>query len=381
MRHGSLFSGIGGFDLAAEWMGWDNVFHCDWNPFGQRILKHYWPNATSYEDITTVDFRPHRGDIDLISGGFPCQPYSSAGLRRGKEDSRHLWPQMLRAIREVRPRWVVGENVHGILNWKGPNGEPNMVFNEVCSELENEGYQVQPYLLPAASVNAPHKRMRVFFVAYSEYNGSGRASRSLCGETPQEECGGKERGEATGEQVQHSTEPGEVLRDSTYANGSGGREDNRARESRQPDKKSSERITSNSQQVRLEHIEEQGDLREGEGTLGGERGQPTFTSKANGNERPTAHSNKERSSDSMADRELEGRLGLAERGEWNTWDSFPTQSPLCGGDDGLSSRLDSITFPKWRNESIMGYGNAVVPQLIMNIYRSIEAYENQIKIK
>jgi DNA (cytosine-5)-methyltransferase 1 len=83
----------------------------------------------------------------------------------------------------------------------------------------------------------------------------------------------------------------------------------------------------------------------------------------------------------MADRELEGRLGLAERGEWNTWDSFPTQSPLCGGDDGLSSRLDSITFPKWRNESIMGYGNAVVPQLIMNIYRSIEAYENQIKNK
>ena len=96
MTHGSLFSGIGGFDLASEWMGWENVFHCEWNPFGQKVLKYYWPNAKSYHDITKTDFTIHRGNIDIITGGFPCQPYSQAGKRLGKDDERHLWPEMLR---------------------------------------------------------------------------------------------------------------------------------------------------------------------------------------------------------------------------------------------------------------------------------------------
>ena len=111
LRHGSLFSGIGGFDLAAEWMGWDNVFHCEWNEFGQKVLKHYWPQAESFSDITKTDFTKYYGKIDILTGGFPCQPYSSAGKRKGKEDERHLWPEMLRTIREVSPRFVVGENV------------------------------------------------------------------------------------------------------------------------------------------------------------------------------------------------------------------------------------------------------------------------------
>jgi C-5 cytosine-specific DNA methylase len=107
--HGSLFSGIGGFDLAAEWAGWQNAFHCEWNEFGQKILKHYWPKAISYGDITKTDFTIHRGTIDVLTGGFPCQPYSLAGKRKGKEDERHLWPEMLRAIREIAPRYIVGE--------------------------------------------------------------------------------------------------------------------------------------------------------------------------------------------------------------------------------------------------------------------------------
>jgi hypothetical protein len=119
MRHGSLFSGIGGFDLAAEWCGWENVFHCEWNTFGQKVLKHHFPNSISYNDITKTDFTIHRGTIDIISGGFPCQPYSSAGKRLGKNDDRHLFPEMLRAIREIQPEWIVGENVLGIVNWGG----------------------------------------------------------------------------------------------------------------------------------------------------------------------------------------------------------------------------------------------------------------------
>lgn len=162
MKHGSLFSGIGGFDLAAEWMGWENVFHCEWNEFGQKILKHYWPNAISYTDITTTDFSIHREQIDILTGGFPCQPYSAAGKRLGKEDDRHLWPEMLRAIREIQPTYIVAENVRGLTNWNG-----GMVFDEVQADMESEGYQVTPFLLPACAVNAPHRRDRIWFVAYN----------------------------------------------------------------------------------------------------------------------------------------------------------------------------------------------------------------------
>lgn len=162
MKHISLFSGIGGFDLAAEWMGWENVAHCEWNPFGQKVLKYYWPNAISYHDITKTDFTIHRGNIDIITGGFPCQPYSLAGQRKGKEDERHLWPEMLRAIREVQPCWVVGENVRGLINWSG-----GLVFDEIQADLENEGYEVTPFLLPALGVGANNLRERIWFVAYS----------------------------------------------------------------------------------------------------------------------------------------------------------------------------------------------------------------------
>lgn len=162
MKHGSLFSGIGGFDLAAQWMGWDNVFHCEVNQFCSQVLKHNFKNSISYEDITTTDFTVHRGSIDIISGGFPCQPFSNSGHRKGTEDSRYLWPEMLRAIREVRPSWVVGENVSGLVNWND-----GLVLDTVCSDLENEGYTVLPVVLPAASVGAEHKRERIWFIAHS----------------------------------------------------------------------------------------------------------------------------------------------------------------------------------------------------------------------
>jgi len=162
LTHGSLFSGIGGFDLAAEWMGWKNIFHCEWNPFGQKILKHYWPNSISYADITKTDFTIHRGNIDVLSGGFPCQPYSTAGRRKGKEDDRHLWPEMLRAIREIQPAFVVGENVHGLVNWN-----EGMVFDEIQTDLENEGYEIAPFILPACAIGAEHRRDRVWIIAYS----------------------------------------------------------------------------------------------------------------------------------------------------------------------------------------------------------------------
>jgi len=182
LRHGSLFSGIGGFDLAAQWAGWQNVFHCEINPFGQQVLKYYWPHAESFSDITTSDFSKYEHTIDVLSGGFPCQPFSTAGERRGTEDDRHLWPSMLEVIRTIKPRYVVGENVYGLVNWND-----GLVFQQVCADLENEGYEVQPYLLPAAGVNAPHRRDRIWFVAHAmrpRYAGAaGAGTQGLSGGT------------------------------------------------------------------------------------------------------------------------------------------------------------------------------------------------------
>ena len=98
MRHGSLFSGIGGFDLAAEWMGWTNVFHCEWMEFPRKVLDYHFPDADSHIDICKTDFKKYANKIDILTGGFPCQPFSLAGKRKGTDDERYLWGEMLRAI-------------------------------------------------------------------------------------------------------------------------------------------------------------------------------------------------------------------------------------------------------------------------------------------
>lgn len=161
MTHGSLFSGIGGFDLAAERMGWTNVLNCEIDEFCRKVLKYHFPNSKQYADIRTTDFTVWRGRVDVLTGGFPCQPFSLAGKRKGTKDDRYLWPEMLRAIREIRPRWIVGENVYGLVDWSD-----GMVLEQVCADLENEGYEVQPLIIPACAVNAPHRRDRVWIVAH-----------------------------------------------------------------------------------------------------------------------------------------------------------------------------------------------------------------------
>lgn len=114
MNHASLFSGIGGAEVAASMMGWQNLFHCEIQEFPRKVLDYWFPNSESYEDITKTDFTKWHGKVDVLTGGFPCQPFSLAGRRKGADDNRYLWPQMLRAIRQIHPTWVVGENVNGI---------------------------------------------------------------------------------------------------------------------------------------------------------------------------------------------------------------------------------------------------------------------------
>lgn len=291
MKHGSLFSGIGGFDLAAEWMGWKNVFHCEWEEFPRKVLNYYWPKAISYGDITKTDFTIHRGRIDILTGGFPCQPYSQAGKRLGKEDDRHLWPEMLRAIREIQPTWVVGENVRGLINWNG-----GLVFDEVQTDLEAEGYQVLPFLLPACAVNAPHRRDRIWFIAYSD----------KCTKGQPETSGNNGKRAAVNEQgiggsVKTVFDNGlhEVSRPFTNPV-----EPRRQRKRKQP-KSAKQKRTSN---------------------------------------------------------------------YCNQWHDFPSESPVCNGNDGFSEQLDGITFSKWRNESIKAGGNAIVPQVALQIFKAIEKY-------
>jgi DNA (cytosine-5)-methyltransferase 1 len=341
MRHGSLFSGIGGFDLASEWMGWDNVFHCEWNPFGQKVLNYYWPNSITYNDITKTDFTIHRGGIDIITGGFPCQPYSSAGKRLGKEDERHLWPEMLRAIREIQPTWVVGENVRGLTNWNG-----GLVFDEVQAELEAQGYEVTPFLLPACAVNAPHRRDRIWFIAYS--SGASKRANELRSIR-------SENGEISGEGSQ-------TIYDAIRSNGIKG-------------------TSSDSEFKGLQGCTNTREVSSKEGTLVGEGDKFTTQfasidkeSNASDSDSIGYECRKERKCSegrSQSDDKLIKRRNKLPGADFKM---FPTVPPICFGDDGLSDRLDTITFPKWRNESIKAGGNAIVPQVVYQIFKAIEQY-------
>jgi DNA (cytosine-5)-methyltransferase 1 len=153
--HLDLFSGIGGFALAAGWAGFKTIGFCEIDKFCQGVLKKHWPKTPIHENIKELRGGAYAG-CTLLTGGFPCQPFSQAGKRRGKEDDRHLWPEMLRIIKEAKPCWIIGENVAGIIH---------MELDQVCSDLEACGYEVQPLIIPACGVDAPHRRYRVWIIA------------------------------------------------------------------------------------------------------------------------------------------------------------------------------------------------------------------------
>lgn len=158
MKHLALFNGIGGFQLAAYLVGWENVAHVEIDEWCNRVVKQHFPESESHTDIKNFNGTKYKGTIDIITGGFPCQPFSVAGKRKGKEDDRYIWPQMLRVIKEVEPAWIVGENVTGIIG---------MVLEQVLSDLESSGYNTETFIIPACSIGALHKRDRLWIVAHA----------------------------------------------------------------------------------------------------------------------------------------------------------------------------------------------------------------------
>ena len=167
MNHLDLFSGIGGFSLGLERVGFKTVGFCELDPYCRLLLQKHWKGVTIHNDIKKLEAKDIKEPIDILTGGFPCQPYSVAGKQKGTDDNRYLWPDMFRVIKEVKPTFIIAENVRGIVNI-----QDGLVFETVCSDLESEGFEIQPFIIPAAGVGAPHKRERVWIVGYSKHNGS-----------------------------------------------------------------------------------------------------------------------------------------------------------------------------------------------------------------
>uniref|UniRef100_UPI00374D00D9 DNA cytosine methyltransferase n=1 Tax=Parabacteroides goldsteinii TaxID=328812 RepID=UPI00374D00D9 len=453
-------------------MGWENAFHCEINNFCNAILKYWFPNSEHYEDISRTDFRKWRGKIDILTGGFPCQPFSVAGQRKGTDDNRYLWSQMLRAIQEIQPTWVVGENVAGILTMVQPGEEVEVangcsIFEEdnrkrvllrqeyvvetICQALEREGYSIQPILIPACAVGAPHRRDRVWFVAHRTNAGIEDVRREWentilsDGTAPNSDIYGRRFGK--GEQKPDSRSEGKTDNSTGCKNGPApiagskrccGRCDNREerciyndRERNSEENKwkrdkwqhrtgedGSTASNSQCQGSRQVHEEIQSEKPDGDSTdrnghewdaaySDSEKLQKRFkagrrsdtkkngTRMDNGIERSgglqyAPDSDNKRLQgfhvsqwDDAEKREIEERYSKQyscdDRGTLPTtdWEDFPTQPPVCSRDDGLPFDVDSLTIPftKWKQESIKGYGNAIVPQVILEIYKAIEEVE------
>ena len=414
MTHASVFSGIGGPEVAATMLGWDNLFHCEINPFGRKVLDYWYPNAKSYEDITTTNFREWRGRVDVLTGGFPCQPFSYAGRRRGAEDDRYLWPSMYRAIDEIQPTWVVAENVAGILTMV-EQGEVSKVagaaslfdafddlrgryklretftLQRICTDLESHGYAVQPVLVPACAVGAPHRRDRVFIVARRIASDTdNRTDRRTAGE---DEGKGREERIQERHEVRKPDEPNQV-RPKSAGNAVPDTSDARAESMRRERQDAIHRplFAPHPDSHRGCEVDEhmESELADGAKPVsnGGQRN--VADTDCNGHQPQAASGESEsgRRSDNGESCQRSEPIEWIERfhpllrgdeAGSGRWQNFPSVSPVHRGNDGLPFDVDRLTlsFGKWRTEAIKAYGNAIVPQVMYEIFRAIEIVEQR----
>lgn len=348
IKHIDLFSGIGGFALAVESVFGKDTEHIfiENDPFCIQVLKRHWPESSFFGDIRTftnarsekqrgVSGRegekvPETGDgsVFILTGGFPCQPFSQAGRRKGTSDDRFLWPEMFRVIREFHPLWVIAENVRGILTI-----EQGMVFEQVCADLESEGYSVQPFVIPAVAANAPHRRDRIWFVANRHPTDDfGRGSRS----SPDR----KRVDENQQEREESWSQPSRCDEDhATHT--------------------SNERLQRN--ELGRSSVEKEGSPRPAP--------------------KPTQDASDPKERGSRGLREVGEQDGEAASGrrhnhyDWNL-DWYEVATDLCRVDDGLPARMDGLELSKsaHRVQRLKALGNAIVPQVAIEIMKSIKAF-------
>jgi len=208
-----LFSGIGGFSIGLERLGFKTVAFCEIDKYCRLVLKKHWKDIKVYPDVREITKRQFEEDgcelPEVITGGFPCQPFSVAGRQKGSGDNRYLWPEMFRVIKEFKPRWIIAENVRGIINI-----QHGMVFERVHADLESQGYETQTFIIPAAGVGAPHRRDRVWIVANSRRTIRGQQSsrnKESIGSGASQET----KRSADSDSVARSSEREKIMADST----------------------------------------------------------------------------------------------------------------------------------------------------------------------
>lgn len=405
MNHASLFSGIGGAEVAASMMGWQNLFHCEIQEFPRKVLQYWFPNSESYEDITKTDFHQWHGKVDVLTGGFPCQPFSLAGRRKGADDNRYLWQQMLRAIRQIHPTWVVGENVAGIktmvescqVTQMGRTDylfEENHLYREesrftldkICADLEAEGYSVQPIVIPACAIGAPHRRDRVWIIAHRSdpraetVQQEGQDGICSARPSPHTQCDGhgnqRARAKKSKEGQDRPQPRSRRLGSGSAPSYTSGKRHRRWSNKQEPFTECSR--TPNLGTRRSKRLASH-PYSNGDKTL-----QPSERTDRLSGFPLSPHSigfgwNESKHEDAISQKSQQGECQLSGAdSSQNRWRNFPTQSPVCRGNDGIPFYVDSLTisFPKWRQESIKAYGNAWVPQVAYEIFRAIEAEEN-----
>ena len=309
-----LFSGIGGFSLGLEWAGMSTVAFCERDPYCTTILNKHWPDTPVHSDVRNLDGKDYADSIDLVAGGFPCQPFSVAGNRRGSDDDRHLWPEMLRIIQEAKPRWVIGENVFGLIN---------MALDDVQADLEREHYEVRKFVLPAVAVDAHHRRDRIFIIAYRDptlahSHGEGQL---------QQEGFEREVGRWSGD----SGEQGSHVAD---AHGEG--------------------LQRHGQEHQLRGFGQKGQA--------GGSGDVAYTNGARGEVGVSGQESWQERHAGESHHQGDQQLRRSPRGEW------PAEPRVGRVADGIPNRVDRIR----------GLGNAVVPQLIQAIGELVLAADKEI---
>lgn len=397
--HASLFSGFGAADLAATWLGWDNAFWCEIEDFPRTVLSYWFPKSKKYANIKETDFTEWNGKIDVLTGGFPCQPFSVAGQRKGSEDDRYLWPEMLRAIREIRPTWIIGENVGGITSMVQPGTEITVesqaslfeeadketlleqehVTESVCRSLEQEGYSVQPIIIPACAIGAPHRRDRVWFIA----NSNGERCDNRYNNRKKRQVYNNQERDSTEDKSEWSERQCRACKDcktitDTQCPGSGQIQQEIQSEQSDGyciDSVGNERDATNTNGQMLQK------------RLKARRWQNTEeirTGLDNGTERfsglryaPYTKNMRFQECYISSFREETGFNSRPHHEARRDWQDFPTQSPICRGNDGLPFDVVRLTIPfnKWREGSVKGYGNAIVPGVIYEIFKAIETIQ------